>query len=356
MRIQATQLGVQSYPPFSVHLRAPGVSGLGDDDPQCAPYDIVGQLNTIYQSYANNISVGFEQGTATDPATFAASLQQQAQTFCSGSSWGCAVARCTVPTDLINQLIAQYTQLYNSTMATTAAQIAAGDICASSLALFPGIQLTQRAITGCGYPGYSAAAASPVSGGGASSSSGGQESVSVQITNASRPGQTFQVGDSFTVVVIGPPNSPVAVTGTQNGTSTGTTPFGSTDGSGRFTVGGSMTPDTVGSWSEVWTVGGIAAPTVTFSVAAAPGAAATPSSSSPSPTSSATTPSSSTSLTTPNSTASTTNSNTTNPIAPQSWLMSDSLIGSDGFQVPNWMVIAAVGGLALLWMFSRGKR
>ena len=333
MRIQASQLGVQRYPPFTVHLRAPGVSGLGDD-PACAPYPIADQLNMIYSSYANNIGDYFEQGTAADPASFAASITQQAQSFCSGSDWGCPAARCTVPTDLLNSLIAQYAQLYQSTMAQKAASIAAGDICVPSLAMFPGIQLSQRAIQGCGYGGASAAAAPSQP---ASSGSGSQQ-VSVQLVNSSRPGQPFQVGDGFTVTVIGPANSPVAVQGTQNGTNKGTTPFGSTDSTGRHTISGSMTPDTVGTWSEVWTVGGNAAPTLNFSVAAAPSGAST---TTPPPSSA------SSSTTTPPPSSSTTSTSL-------STIMTNLQAPSPVFGLP-WLAVIGIGAIGLWWLSSRGK-
>ena len=91
------------------------------------------------------------------------------------------------------------------------------------------------------------------------------------LTNTSRPGQSFQVGDSWRLTVQGPPNAPVTDSATQNGTSLGTSPYGSTDATGNFSLSGTFDASTVGSWAEVWSVGGVKAPAISFTVSTAPG-------------------------------------------------------------------------------------
>jgi hypothetical protein len=103
--------------------------------------------------------------------------------------------------------------------------------------------------------------------GGTSSASG---AVTATLQNTSRPGQSFQVGDSWQLTVTGPANSPVSDTATQNGNSMGTTPYGSTNGSGVFTLTGAIGASQVGTWSETWSVGGVSAPAINFTVSAAP--------------------------------------------------------------------------------------
>lgn len=100
----------------------------------------------------------------------------------------------------------------------------------------------------------------------------------IQITNTSRPGQPLQVGDNWQVNITGAtPNSPVTVSGTQNGASSGPAAAeGTTDSNGNFSTSGTMTASTVGNWAEQWSVAGKIL-NLSFSVSAA---AAAPSSSS----------------------------------------------------------------------------
>ncbi len=92
----------------------------------------------------------------------------------------------------------------------------------------------------------------------------------VELLNLSRPGAVnFYVGESWQINVTGSPYQQVAVTATHNGVPSGPTVVGSTDGSGRFTLNGSMSTAEIGSWTEVWTVGGVqATPTLSFEVLA----------------------------------------------------------------------------------------
>lgn len=94
--------------------------------------------------------------------------------------------------------------------------------------------------------------------------------TTASIQNTSRPGQPLQVGDSWLVTVTGAPNSPVTDTATQNGTSLGTTGYGSTEANGNFTLPGTATAGVIGSWTETWAVAGLPASPLSFSVSAAP--------------------------------------------------------------------------------------
>ncbi len=110
--------------------------------------------------------------------------------------------------------------------------------------------------------------------------------ASVAIVNTSRPGQPFQAGDTWQLTIKGTPNQQVSASVVQNGGSLGTSSYGDTDANGSLILNGSFDPTTVGSWSEMWTVGTTPAPVLTFSVAALP-AGSSSSSASAAPSSSA---------------------------------------------------------------------
>lgn len=95
-------------------------------------------------------------------------------------------------------------------------------------------------------PGYVAPAAGSASGSTGSTAT----QVLAQISNATRPGMAFQVGDTFHLQITGPPNTPVTISATQNGTSLGTTPFGSTDANGILQLTGTYTASNIGTWAE----------------------------------------------------------------------------------------------------------
>lgn len=91
-------------------------------------------------------------------------------------------------------------------------------------------------------------------------------SASARVSNHSRPGNPLRVGDTFLVEVTGAPGQPVAVHAIQNGRDMGRSTYGSTDSSGRFRLTGNLSAEHAGSWSEVWYVGTVAAPGVSFTV------------------------------------------------------------------------------------------
>ena len=101
----------------------------------------------------------------------------------------------------------------------------------------------------------------------------------------SRGGSTaLQPGDTWTISIAGaPPLTPVTVTGNTAGnlTNSVTTPMGTTDAAGNFSLSGSITADQAGAWSESWQVGGRTVGSFSFTVtvpvpAAAPAAPAGP--------------------------------------------------------------------------------
>lgn len=154
-----------------------------------------------------------------------------------------------------------------------------------------------------------------------------QAAPSVSIRNLTGPSNAqFQVGDQWQIVVQGAPNQAVSAAASQNGSSLGTTPFGSTDASGRLVLNGTMGAGQVGQWVETWIVGGItAAPVLQFYVLS---------------------PASTTTTVTDNSTPTPPPPATTPAPAAPSWFDQPGLFG-----MPNWAV-AGGGLLALMFMFG----
>ncbi len=80
----------------------------------------------------------------------------------------------------------------------------------------------------------------------------------VVLNNVTNPnwGANFNVGDTLQVIISGAmPNQPVYVSDSVNGTST----MGSTDGNGNFTYVAVEQTSSIGSYTQVWTVGNITA-------------------------------------------------------------------------------------------------
>jgi hypothetical protein len=82
----------------------------------------------------------------------------------------------------------------------------------------------------------------------------------VNLTNVTHPNLTpnFAVGDTFQITIHGAPNQPVNLTQTANG-STGTSYMGNTDAYGIFTMTGVEQTGNIGSYTQVWSVGGVQA-------------------------------------------------------------------------------------------------
>lgn len=92
--------------------------------------------------------------------------------------------------------------------------------------------------------------------------------VTVQMTNTSRPGSSnFWVGDGFRLVFSGRPGQTVSNVATFNGTTRPPYNYGTTDASGSYTLTGTMDTASIGTWTQVWSVGeDQATPTLAFSV------------------------------------------------------------------------------------------
>jgi hypothetical protein len=80
------------------------------------------------------------------------------------------------------------------------------------------------------------------------------------LTNLTHPNLTpnFAVGDTFQVTIDGAPNQAVNLTQTANGT-TGSSYMGNTDAYGNFTTTGVEQTGNIGSYTQVWSVGGVQA-------------------------------------------------------------------------------------------------
>jgi hypothetical protein len=89
------------------------------------------------------------------------------------------------------------------------------------------------------------------------------------LTNVTTPNGAFQAGDSFQLVITGPPNSPIIGTASQNGAVSSSSPFGSTDGTGRAIITGTWGAGDVGQWQESWQAGNGAPVPLSFQVYAA---------------------------------------------------------------------------------------
>lgn len=94
----------------------------------------------------------------------------------------------------------------------------------------------------------------------------------VQVSNITHPGiaPNFIVGDQFSITISGAANAPVAVTQYANGALGSPYTFGSTGPGGSLTLSGTQTSSTIGSYTQIWTVGGVAAPAISFVVTASP--------------------------------------------------------------------------------------
>ena len=91
--------------------------------------------------------------------------------------------------------------------------------------------------------------------------------ATASIVNLTRPGSSyFQVGDRWQVRVSGYENMHVCVTAKHPDGKSDTACYGSTDGSGLFTMTGTMDESTVGHWEETWQVGSSDAPAFSFDV------------------------------------------------------------------------------------------
>lgn len=118
-------------------------------------------------------------------------------------------------------------------------------------------------------PGHGGTLSGLRPGGGTSSPlPGPTPAATVQLVNFNNPGSsTFRVGDGWVLNVNGAPGAAVVLTGVFNGNALAPAQLGTTDASGFFTTTGVMDQSTIGSWTENYTVGGVAAtPAISFNV------------------------------------------------------------------------------------------
>jgi hypothetical protein len=98
---------------------------------------------------------------------------------------------------------------------------------------------------------------------------GGSYPLAVRLVNTSGgSNSSFNVGDSWQIVVTGPPNSSVTASASQNGTSLGSSTMGTIGSNGQLTLTGTFAASQVGQWTEAWQVAGQSAGSISFSVAA----------------------------------------------------------------------------------------
>jgi hypothetical protein len=103
---------------------------------------------------------------------------------------------------------------------------------------------------------------------------------------SSRGSNALQVGDTWLVAITGAtPNAPVTVNAGGN-----TTQMGKTDANGNFSLAGTARTQDIGSWNELWSVGGLNSGAFQFTISGPP-AAATPPATPPAVTPPASTPS-----------------------------------------------------------------
>lgn len=144
----------------------------------------------------------------------------------------------------------------------------------------------------------------------------------------------FNVGDYWTVNIQGgAPNSPVTAVGGMNGAKN-VTVMGSTDASGSFSLQGQMTADQIGSWQEQWNVGNAAAGFVAFTVnpAGSTSAVVPPNKQAP--------PVVTPPVVTPPV--------VTPPATTGTFDLGTFLTESVFMGIPNWILLAGVGGVVLL--------
>lgn len=90
---------------------------------------------------------------------------------------------------------------------------------------------------------------------------------SSKVGNFSFSPSGYGVGDTWSMSISGAtPNSPVTISASQNGSSMGTSSFGSTDGSGNWSLSGQFGTNNVGVWSESVMVGGSVVGGLNFTV------------------------------------------------------------------------------------------
>jgi hypothetical protein len=108
------------------------------------------------------------------------------------------------------------------------------------------------------------------SGGGGNTSQINSTPIGTLTFSPSRSGGILYPGDTWTITISGAqPNQSILVTGGVGGAQN-KTPTGTTDGSGNFSLSGTIDSTEIGIWNEVWSVNGVTVGSIAFTVAATP--------------------------------------------------------------------------------------
>jgi hypothetical protein len=90
--------------------------------------------------------------------------------------------------------------------------------------------------------------------------------ATAQLADLTQGVANYTVGDNFSLTVTGQPNQTVTVVQTTNGVTGSSFDFGPTDGSGNLQLNGSWAPTDAAVYTQIWSVGGVPAPTLNFVV------------------------------------------------------------------------------------------
>lgn len=251
--------------------------GLGD----LGPYDVAGLIARDTQAYVNGVGYNVEQGIAVSPETFKANLVGDANGMCAGSSWGQTGSRCTVSQADIDAAVAAYAAALAQKVNTFAANVAAGQVVVPQGNYYQsnsGVAAPTGGGSSTAYatpsvapaPTYPSTVQTQTPTGGGSASTVANTPAQAVVRNLSRPNMPLQVGDMFSLDVMGTPGGLVKITATKNGTPAGTTAWGNADSNGHRSITGTMTAAEVGSWVEAIQVGDGGQPyTLSFNVSPA---------------------------------------------------------------------------------------
>ena len=332
-------LGAVNRFPFQIprgkwNGRPRGFAGLGDSCNQATLADYMASwLGSLHAEPGVDAILGCG-ANLTDPCQTpedaANMVASQVQVFCSedqaGVDFGCQTdPACNNPGAATQQFYNQALAFFQSLPASTWVGLPATYI--------PG-QYNPTQPTGT--PSYTPAAPS-------APSAPSFVQTTANLSNVSRPGQPFQAGDQYQLVITGAPNTPVTGTASQNGGPGSSSQFGTTNAQGNLApILGTFSAGDVGTWNEQWTVGGSSA-LLQFSVTAVPQQSTNGSKTSDGSGGGSTGSSS-------------TGASTTTPAAPASsldlsWLTGD--VNIFGTQIPVWGLGAAAA--ALLFLIPRGR-
>jgi hypothetical protein len=117
-------------------------------------------------------------------------------------------------------------------------------------------------------PGYVAAVPTPANTPASQPTGPAVANTTAVLTNVTAPGQPYQAGDSFQLVVTGPANAPVIGTASQNGSVSSSTNFGNTDATGTKIITGTWDATNIGQWQQAWQVGNSQPAALSFTIAA----------------------------------------------------------------------------------------